>query len=91
MSQTQIYGKTFSTETVQAAREAVADAWAKNAQAIRDHDEYASHVTEKTKEQNMHNGLAFAESIRRGEQDGSFTVGQRLLHELTGECTALLP
>lgn len=91
MNQVQIYGKTFDTETVQAARETVADAWAKNAQAIRDHDEYASHVTEHKKEENLRNGLAFAESIRRGGQDSSFTVGQRILYELTGECVALLP
>lgn len=91
MAQIQIYGGTFDAETVQTARESVAKWWANNSLAIRQEDHYASHVTAEQKDENLRKGLAFAESIAKGEQDGSFTVAQRIYELLTGKCVALLP
>lgn len=87
----QIYGAKFDSETVQAARENVAKWWANNSRAIRQEDYYASHVTTEQKDENLRKGLAFAESIAKGEQDGNFTVAQRIYELLTGKCVALLP
>ncbi len=81
----------FSPSKVQAARETVADWWAQNSYAIRREDPYASHVTEEVKEQSLTRGLDFAKSIRQGKQDHCFTILQRLIVELTGDCPAFLP
>jgi hypothetical protein len=81
----------YPTETLQAARETVADWWAANAREIRETDPYAPHVTEEQKDQLLADSLANAEKIRRGELDNNFTIWQRINLALTGECVALLP
>lgn len=83
--------KKFTPEELQAARETVADWWANNARAIRSNDAYASHVTEKQKDEILARSLETAEQCRRGELDHNFTFWQRINTELTGECVALLP
>ena len=83
-------GEIVTGDRLTAALNAVADDWAENARAIRREDRYASHVTEDRKDENLAQGLAYAEKIRRGEATG-FTTWQRVNTALTGECVALLP
>lgn len=52
---------------------------------------FASHVTEKGKQEYANKNLALADSIEAGELDHNFTVAQRMRYHLTGECVALLP
>jgi len=68
----------------------VADNWKSNAIAIRESDDYASHVTEATKDLRLEQGLRLAEYVRLGHVE-SFTMSQRINTYLTGECIALLP
>lgn len=82
-------GERVTGARLQAALNAVADDWARNAHAIRAEDAYADHVTEATKDAILTKGLEFAETIRRGETKG-FTTWQRINAKLTGECVALL-
>lgn len=67
----------------------VADSFVDNARGIREEDLYASHVTEKEKEQYLIEGFHRAERIRAGHVD-NFTVWQRVNTDLTGECVAFL-
>ena len=68
----------------------VADFWRDNAIAIRESDDYASHVTEARKDENMNSQIRSSEYIRAGHVE-SFTISQRVNTYLTGECIALLP
>lgn len=67
----------------------VADDWRKLGHAIRQDDQYASHVTEAQKEKALADMLAIAERLEKGEI-GSFTLWQRVNYELTGECVPFL-
>lgn len=67
----------------------IADFWMNNSKAIRAEDDYASHVTEETKDLRLKQGLAYAESVRAGHIE-DFTSQQRLNTYLTGDCIALL-
>lgn len=82
-------GEIVTGDRLASALNTVADDWAALGHAIRKEDAYASHVTEKTKDDILLRDLAFAETIRRGEAT-SFTVWQRINTTLTGECVALL-
>ncbi len=82
-------GEVITGPRLDAALNKVADDWAALCHAIREKDAYASHVTEEMKDRDLDDGLAFAESIRKGETTG-FTTWQRINAELTGECVALL-
>lgn len=82
-------GEIVTGERLQAALNTVADDWAAMAHAIRKEDAYAPHVAEAAKDEYLAKGLAFAETIRRGETTG-FTTWQRINSALTGECVALL-
>ena len=52
---------------------------------------FASHVTEKDKDEYAAEQLKLANQIERGELDHNFTVWQRMNYFLTGECVPLLP
>lgn len=82
-------GEIVTGERLQVALNAVADDWARMAHAIRNEDAYADHVTEAEKAEDLVDGLAYAERIRRGDVK-NFTVWQRVDTELTGQCVALL-
>lgn len=73
------------------ARRKVAGWWARNAKAIREEDAYASHVTEKQKDDNLRASLVYAREIRQGLHDNCFTVAQRIHYELTGISVPFLP
>lgn len=81
----------FTPEQIQAARETVANWFIENARAIRREDEYADHVTESKKDEDLNQRIEWAERLRAGLCDGNFTARQRIYYELTGECVALLP
>ena len=81
----------FPPEKVQEAREDVAKFWEENAKAIREEDDYGPQIPEKTKDDNLVKGIAFAGEIRAGKQDHCFTIWQRIYEYLTGECVAFLP
>ena len=83
--------KTVSEADLIRARNHVADWKVNNAKAIREQDDYASHVSEETKDFLLCKGLDCAEEIREGKRDHEFWVWQRLNTFLTGECVALLP
>jgi len=83
-------GEVVKGERLKKALNHVADKWAENAKAIRKNDNYASHVTESTKDLRLEQGLRFAEYVRAGHIE-SFTISQRVNTFLTGECIALLP
>lgn len=83
-------GEIVSGSRLQAALDTVANWYCDNAYAIREQDEYASHVTEETKEQRLREGLLKAERIRTGDID-NLSIRQRIDTVLTGKCVALLP
>lgn len=83
-------GTRISGDQLQDAINKVADDCAENARAIKKENAYASHVTEKQKEQYLSKGLEYAEHIRLGNID-NFTIWQRVNNYLTGECVAFLP
>lgn len=83
-------GEIVTGQRLQDALNKVADEWTRNAKAIRSEDEYASHVTEETKDDCLLKGLNRAEEIRIGNIN-SFTAWQDINTSLTGECVALLP
>lgn len=82
-------GQRIKGDRLRDALNTVANDWARMTHAIRVQDDYASHVTEKHKDNNLANGLALAEEIRGGAID-SFTIWQRVNTVLTGECVAFL-
>ena len=86
-------GKVYKGQALLDACGAVADFYVKNAWAIWHEDDYGSHVTQKTKDDNLNGQLAFAVKVRRGDVDvcRGFSVMQRLNVELCGVCPALLP
>lgn len=73
----------------QACREVAAD-WRALAYAIRKDDNYASHVTEETKEQELQRMLTQADDIETGKVT-NFTIAQRVHYKMTGECVPFLP
>ena len=82
-------GEKVTGQKLAEALGAVADDWAALGRAIRDADDYASHVTEAQKDENLRRDLERAKEIRKGFVE-SFTIAQRLNEKLTGECVALL-
>lgn len=82
-------GEIVTGPRLQEALDAVADDWAELAHAIRREDRYASHVTEKVKDDERDQMLLRAEEIRLGHI-GSATIAQRLNTKLTGRCVALM-
>ncbi len=84
-------GEEISGERLTDALNKVADDWADNARKIRQEDEYASHVSEKEKDDTLLKDLEYAEEIRRGEKTNNFTIWQRVNQELTGESVPFLP
>lgn len=72
-----------------AACKRVANDWRELAHAIRKNDDYASHVTEETKEKALNKMLTDADRIENGHVD-NFTIAQRVHYAMTGECVALL-
>lgn len=83
-------GELVEGERLTAALAKVADDWRDLAYAIRRADNYASHVTEETKDAALAKALESAERVRAGEVK-SFTIWQRVNMMLTGECVAFLP
>lgn len=84
-------GEIVTGERLQRALSSVAADWRANAHAIYQEDEYASHVTQETKDNDLAKRLAFADAIETGEENGGFTIWQRVNDYLTGECVAFLP
>ena len=50
---------------------------------------YASHITEKQKDETLAKDLDYAEQVRKGENLDNFTIWQRINYELTGESVPL--
>ena len=67
----------------------VAQDWRDLAHAIREENDYASHVTEAQKDSARDEMLRRADEIEKGEID-NLTIWQRVNTALTGECVALL-
>ena len=68
----------------------VAQWYTDNAYAVRDCGDYASHVTEETKDEILQSSLdRVTELLDNGPTD--FSSWQRVNLELTGECPAFLP
>jgi len=84
-------GEIVTGERLNVAYGAVADWYVENAHGIKSENLYASHVTEKTKQDCLDTQLALAERIRLGIEPMGFWLWQRLNTELTGECVAFLP
>jgi len=80
----------FKAALLQEARNIVAQRCRENADAARIECPYASHVSEKEKDEIQAEGHAFADRIQSGEET-SFTALQLIHHELTGETIALFP
>ena len=68
------------------AFDAGADNRIKLANAIREEDAYAPHVTEQQKEDDMLDMLESAERIRAGTEKMGFWLWQLINTQLTGEC-----
>jgi len=81
----------FPPADVQSARECVAQKKEESARKILKENQYASHVTQERKENNLILAFEMAEDIREGKLDHNFTIWQRIYMELTGECVAFLP
>lgn len=81
----------YPPEQLQAARDAVAEDWRELHRSIRKSDDYADHVTEEQKDDNLRRALATADGISAGKFDNQFWAWQRINLKLTGECVALLP
>jgi len=84
-------GEKVSGEKLQKALNQVADDMIELENRIREGDEYASHVSEKTKDENLKKGIELAERVRKGEKMGNMTIAQRINQKLTGETVAILP
>jgi len=84
-------GEIVDGDRLQTACESVAHWAEQNAYAIRNEDEYASHVTEAEKDEYLRQDLEWAEKIRKQENLHNFSVWQRVNAELTGKCVAFLP
>lgn len=81
----------YDTKTLEKARDTVANDWRELGHAIRTEDSYGPQITEKEKDQFLAKHLSYAEEIRIGKHDHNFTILQRLILELSGECVAFLP
>lgn len=84
-------GEIISGNRLSDALNAVADWYKDNAFAIYRKDEYASHVTEECKEENLYQQLQQAKRIRTGNEHCGFWLWQRINTELTGNCIGFLP
>lgn len=84
-------GEVISDEKLDIALNKVAENLIKNAKGIREEDLYASHVTEKQKEDNLNKRLIYAEEVRNGEHLNNLSIAQRVNYELTGESIPILP
>ena len=83
-------GEIVTGQPLQDALDKVASDWEELAKSVRKEDDYASHVSEFTKDDILRIQLVRAESIRNGEIR-SFAIWQRVNTYLTGDCVALLP
>jgi len=68
----------------------VADDMVKGANKKRQ-EYYASHITEKQKDEFLAKDLKYAEEVRQGEHLNNLTIAQRINYELTGESIPILP
>lgn len=84
-------GELVRGKRLQQAIDSVADEWERMARAIRQEDDYASHVAEKTKELRLQEGIQTSRRIRNGTEPMGFWLWQRINTELTGECVPFLP
>ena len=84
-------GELIEGEKLQVALNHVADWYVEHAEAVRNEDCYANHVTIEQKEKYLAEGLEHAEAVRDGKTLHNFTTWQRVNEFLTGECVALLP
>lgn len=84
-------GEKVSGKKLSDALNKVADDWAESAKKVREEDAYASHVSEKEKDEVLSKDLNRAEEIRRGENINNLTIQQRINTELTGEEVPILP
>lgn len=83
--------KLVSGNKLQAALDKVGDDWLRMALAVYAEDDYADHVTEDRKIDNLLRDVETSRAIRRGDKMHNFTIAQRINTALTGECIALLP
>lgn len=84
-------GDTVKGERLATALNEVADDMVEIQNRIREEDEYASHVTEAEKDENLDRGLKYAEEVRQGQHLGNMTIAQRVNQKLTGESVPILP
>lgn len=80
-----------SGELLNSALNKVADDMILLAEAIREEDAYASHISEQEKDQYMADDIEHAERVRLGEGLNNFTIWQRVNEVLTNECVSFLP
>lgn len=78
-------GEIVKGKELEQALDKVAFFYEDAARAIYRKDLYASHVTQKTKDENLFRRLKEAQLIREGKKMMIFAVTQRLNYELTGE------
>ena len=83
-------GRTITGKELQNARLHVSAFFEDNALSVRQHDKYASHVSEGEKDHYLTRDLIYADEIAKGEHDNNFTIWQRMNEFITGECVALL-
>jgi len=78
-------------KTKQQAREYAAKLYYELASTAHDKDfGFASHVTDKDKDEYASKQLELANQIERGELDHIFSIQQSMHYFLTGECVPLL-
>lgn len=82
-------GEVVTGQRLKAALNKVANDWATLARDIRDEDDYAEHVSERTKDEDMLAMLEKADRIRKGEVN-NFAIWQRVNTVLTGKCVDLM-
>lgn len=86
-------GKTYTGQQLLDACAVVGKFYKDNAWSIWHSDDYADHVTQERKDQDLNDQLEFAVKVARGDSDvcSGLSVAQRINVELCGECPAILP
>lgn len=84
-------GEVISGERLTAALNKVADDYRDLQIIVREENAFASHVTEKEKEDYLFKFYAIPEQKVRAGIIDNFTAWQRINNVLTGECVAFLP
>lgn len=83
-------GEIVTGKRLESAIRAVAADWRNLAYNIRESECYASHVTEKEKDEILKNHLKCADDLEQGICVPSFTFSQMINEKLTSHCVALL-